>query len=619
MARKKRTPPGKKAAKKKAPKKIGTWRQEFNRYRKKALNLGGFDYQEAEDIASETTAALWLKYDEVAEEKRRAFLERTFWNRFNKALSKKYPGKAKKGAQAGHGGDAPGDGASKKLSFVEATDENLGPVQPAGETPETVLQSNETVDYGNPRSERERCKAALHLLAAFHHVGRLGKPTKKKNKPNGEVEIVVPDSLRMGRTLIVAGKPAEIDLGSVEYMVAFVTRGIRHAPVDAKTQTRAWKDFLALMRVAFEQSGVLSEDMEIEPDDKIVEGPELTINDDHMLDDNERDLVALLLTLYPSLDDLDLMSHVKEQAAELDDGDTEDDTSLLWFVYEDDDDEDLWIPGGLMTQLHRLWRDADGDPACMTLTSGERLGPGFCIHSCDGQLALVPPLSDDPDNAVARTPEREARLRDLGYRPHAEDDRVWVLRRSPRSKDDLAPLLNRVKKTLARVYDFDFDQEDVEFLGEYGTKEQKIMTPKSLPTTGKVNLHSFAKMLSTDRVLETFFDDDFDEEPPSAPDDSKPARTIQVEAAHLWRLLAVAVEGAVEDPELEEWDDEDIDEETLDYYLERLDEFLNNRVFVSLLRRDPDTAVYVFWWGVVEQPYTVVDGELMFTLPDEEE
>ena len=82
----------------------------------------------------------------------------------------------------------------------------------------------------------------------------------------------------------------------------------------------------------------------------------------------------------------------------------------------------------------------------------------------------------------------------------------------------------------------------------------------------------------------------------------------------------MALEGAVEDPDLKEWDDEDIDEEVLDYYLRRLDEYLNNKVFVSLLNRDHATAAYWYWSAVVDQPYILdEDGEICITLPDEDE
>ena len=65
---------------------------------------------------------------------------------------------------------------------------------------------------------------------------------------------------------------------------------------------------------------------------------------------------------------------------------------------------------------------------------------------------------------------------------------------------------------------------------------------------------------------------------------------------------------------------EDLDDEKLQYYLARLGEYLDNKVFVSLLKREPEAACYMFHWAVIEQPYIIgADGEILFELDDDDD
>lgn len=126
--------------------------------------------------------------------------------------------------------------------------------------------------------------------------------------------------------------------------------------------------------------------------------------------------------LYDRIEDLVIMDHVDQQLEEVLEDDVKVKESAFRFHHQDAG-EDLWEPCGLMVQFHRLWRDAEDDAGCMTLLSGEKLGPGFRIFGCDRALVLVPPLSVDPQSPVALTAAREQSLRELGYRPRDSNSR----------------------------------------------------------------------------------------------------------------------------------------------------------------------------------------------------
>lgn len=162
----------------------------------------------------------------------------------------------------------------------------------------------------------------------------------------------------------------------------------------------------------------------------------------------------------------------------------------------------------------------------------------------------------------------------------------------------------------------DNDAEDVAFSCEHEMEDQDMTkTTDTLPTEGKVNLNRYREMLNVERVLETIFHEDDPVQQPESPDDSKPARSTRVDAVHLGWLLSLCAEGADEGEDDDTWDDEEMDEEKLQYYLDRLAEYLDDKMFVSLLEREPEMAVYFFHRAVIDQPYVIgEDGEIMFTL-----
>ena len=142
-------------------------------------------------------------------------------------------------------------------------------------------------------------------------------------------------------------------------------------------------------------------------------------------------------------------------------------------------------------------------------------------------------------------------------------------------------------------------------------KKRKTM----LPTSGEVNLADFCRRLTPGRASETYYHEDTDVEAPDPPDYGRPPRSTRVRAADLWLLLSLAVEGALEQPE-EEF--EGREEEVLESHVRRLKTYLKTGTFVSLLRRDPQAAAYLFWEAVVDQPY-IIDEHGGFDFGVEEE
>ena len=530
---------------------------------------------DALEIASETVEAVIKALARCKRVIDEAYVNRTYKNRVNAYLRKKYTGKK----------------TGTKRVFVEFDDAMPVPDQTQERTVEQEAVARE--------SARE---TVLHWMGTLHHVMEYGEHPKR------------------GVTHVVVGEHLGNDLSAAANLSILLTRTIRTAPVDAKTRTRAYKKFMELMRNASGQVKVV--DVGAWPEEEV---PGLTFipDDDEEWCDYSQDAMRLIGILYDRLEDLVIMDHVAWQVEEVLEDDEEVPESLFRYHTRDAEDieEDIWEPGGLMAQLHRLWRDAEGVAGCMTLGPGEKLGPGFRIFGCEGNLVLVPPVSDDPQSPVALTAGREQSLRRLGYQPRDSGSPVWTLPRRARNKDDLKRVMNKVARTLREVHGIDIDAEDVEFFCDYGMEDQDmIKTPETMPIEGMVNLNRYCKMINTERVLGTLFHEDKLVEEPVGPDDSRPVRPTKVNAVHLGWLLSLCAEGALEDPDVEEWDDEDIDDEKLQYYLDRLGEYLDNKVFVSLLMRDPEAASYMFHWAVIEQPYIIgADGEVMFTLDDDDD
>ena len=139
---------------------------------------------------------------------------------------------------------------------------------------------------------------------------------------------------------------------------------------------------------------------------------------------------------------------------------------------------------------------------------------------------------------------------------------------------------------------------------------------KTLPTSGEVNLADFCRRLTPERASETYYDEDTEVEAPDPPDYDKPPRSTRVKAEHLWLLLALAVEGALEQPE-ESF--EGREEEVLESHIRRLEGYLKTNTFVSLLRRDPQAAAYLYWEAVVDAPYIIDEpGGIDFGVDEED-
>ena len=76
------------------------------------------------------------------------------------------------------------------------------------------------------------------------------------------------------------------------------------------------------------------------------------------------------------------------------------------------------------------------------------------------------------------------------------------------------------------------------------------------------------------------------------------------------------MEGALEDPE--EYF-EGREEEVLASHVRRLRAYLKTGAFVSLLRRDPQAAAYLYWEAVVDQPFIVDEhGGVDFGVEEED-
>ena len=149
---------------------------------------------------------------------------------------------------------------------------------------------------------------------------------------------------------------------------------------------------------------------------------------------------------------------------------------------------------------------------------------------------------------------------------------------------------------------------------------------KTLPLAGATELGKFRKRLTPERALEVCLGED----PPDEPefDDRAAPGSTPLPAESLWSLVQLAVTGALQSGDDED-DDEDEDEdetddwgfdpdqrESLESHLRRLtNDYLTNRVFITLLKKDPDTAYHWFWDAVVDQPYIVdEDGECVMNL-----
>ena len=139
---------------------------------------------------------------------------------------------------------------------------------------------------------------------------------------------------------------------------------------------------------------------------------------------------------------------------------------------------------------------------------------------------------------------------------------------------------------------------------------------KKLPTSGEVDLASFCKQLTPERATETYYDDDFDAEPPDPLNYKTPPRATRVKAEHLWSLIALALEGTQQHTEGEFEGRED---EVLESHIRRLKSYLETNSFVSLLQRDPQAAAYLYWEAVADQPYLIDEhGGIDFGVDEEE-
>ena len=150
---------------------------------------------------------------------------------------------------------------------------------------------------------------------------------------------------------------------------------------------------------------------------------------------------------------------------------------------------------------------------------------------------------------------------------------------------------------------------------------------KTIPLTGNVTLSTVRGRLEPDQVLEQYFDEDTELDEVVG-EDREPAKNAKVQAATLWALLTLAVEGAIESVDPDD-DDEDDDEDETDEWglmpdqedrlrsnLQRLrEEYLTDRVFVTLMGTDPKAALHWYWDAVVQAPFMVdEDGEAIFDL-----
>ena len=146
---------------------------------------------------------------------------------------------------------------------------------------------------------------------------------------------------------------------------------------------------------------------------------------------------------------------------------------------------------------------------------------------------------------------------------------------------------------------------------------------KTIPLTGNVTLSVVRSRLEPDQVLEQYFDEDTELDEVVG-DDRKPTKSAKVEANALWALLTLAVEGAIESVDPDDHDEEETDEwgfmpeqeDRLRSNLQRLrEEYLTDRVFVTLMGTDLKAACHWFWDAVVQAPYLVdEDGEVIFDL-----
>ena len=150
---------------------------------------------------------------------------------------------------------------------------------------------------------------------------------------------------------------------------------------------------------------------------------------------------------------------------------------------------------------------------------------------------------------------------------------------------------------------------------------------KTIPLTGNVTLSTVRGRLEPDQVLEQYFDEDTELDEVVG-EDREPAKNAKVQAATLWALLTLAVEGAIESVDPDD-DDEDDDEDETDEWglmpeqedrlrsnLQRLrEDYLTDRVFVTLMSTDLKAALHWYWDAVVLAPWFVdEDGEPIFDL-----
>ncbi len=149
------------------------------------------------------------------------------------------------------------------------------------------------------------------------------------------------------------------------------------------------------------------------------------------------------------------------------------------------------------------------------------------------------------------------------------------------------------------------------------TKKAKKKKKKTmLPTSGEVNLADFRKHLTPGSAADTYYHEDTEVDAPDPPDYGEPPNSTRVRAEDLWLLLSLAVEGALEDPE-ECF--EGREEEVLESHVRRLRTYLKTGTFVSLLRRDPQSAAYLYWEAVVDQPYIIDEhGGVDFGVEEED-
>ncbi len=148
---------------------------------------------------------------------------------------------------------------------------------------------------------------------------------------------------------------------------------------------------------------------------------------------------------------------------------------------------------------------------------------------------------------------------------------------------------------------------------------------KSIPLSGNVTLSTMRSRIDQELVLEQYFGED-GELVEVTLEDKAPTKSTKVPAKALWALLYLAVEGAVESVDPDDYDDEETDEwglmpdqeDRLRSNLQRLrEDYLTDRVFVGLMNSDVSAACHWYWDAVVQAPWFIdEDGDPIFDLGD---